>query len=232
MGIENIKRELQALANPQKAKDLQWFFKTGVGQYGAGDQFIGIVVPNIRKVVKLYWDVVDLSDIQKLLESPTHEFRLAALLILVKQYPKNKKTIYDFYLKNTKYINNWDLVDLSCHHIIGAYCYEHKDSSIIESLSQTTDLWKKRISIVSTAYFIKNNDFDLTIKICKTLLNDSHDLIHKAVGWMLREVGKRDQKVLTDFLDIYALQMPRTALRYSIEKFPEPLRLHYLKLKP
>lgn len=231
MELSILTSQLQSLGNPQKAKDLQWFFKTGKGQYAEGDQFVGIVVPNIRKVVNLYWDVIDLSEVQQLLLSPFHEFRLCALLILVKKYPSDQENIYNFYLKNLEYINNWDLVDLSCHHIIGNYSYEHKDYSILYKLSQSTNLWEKRISIVSTTYFIRNNYFEPTIEISKTLLVDPHDLIHKAVGWMLREVGKRDQKMLTDFLDEHALVMPRTMLRYSIEKFPETLRQHYLKRK-
>jgi len=231
MSQNQVAKELDRLANPAKAKDYQWFFKTGKGQYGEGDIFLGISVPHQRQVANLYWDVVDLPQIGELLKSPIHEYRLTALIILVKQYPKNKKNIYDFYLKNLKHINNWDLVDVSCLKIVGAYCYEHHDYSILLKLSQSHSLWERRISMISTAFFIDRMDFTPTITIAKTLLNDPHDLIHKAVGWMLREVGKRDLKVLTDFLNQYTLHMPRTALRYAIEKFPETLRLYYLKLK-
>ncbi|MCX6726763.1 MAG: DNA alkylation repair protein [Candidatus Shapirobacteria bacterium] len=238
MNLSSLVSDLQSLANPAKAKDLKWFFKTGPGQYGAGDQFIGIIVPDIRKLVKLYWDVLDLSEVEILLHNPIHEFRLTALLILVKKlsaaksarggYSQSKENIYQFYLTNLKYINNWDLVDLSSRDIIGAYCFEHQNYSILTKLSQSNDLWEKRIAIVSTYFLIKRGIFSPTLTISLILLNDSHDLIHKAVGWMLREVGNRDQKILTDFLDRHCLKMPRTALRYAIEKFPDPLRFHYL----
>jgi len=235
MNLSSLVSDLNSCASPTKAKNLTWFFKTGPDQYGAGDQFLGIVVPDIRKLVRFYWDVLDLSEVKTLLHNPIHEFRLTALLILVKQYQKSdtvaRQTIYKFYLKHLKFINNWDLVDLSSRDIIGAYCYEHKKYSILTKLSQSKDLWEKRISIVSTYFLIKKDIFSPTLTISQSLLSDSHDLIHKAVGWMLREVGKRDQKILTDFLDQHYLKMPRTALRYAIEKFPDPLRLHYLKLK-
>ena len=230
--VQQLTSQLQSLANPQKAKDLSWFFKTGPGQYGEGDKFLGIVVPLQRNLVKLYWDTVTLNYIQQLLDSPYHEYRLTGLLILVKQYPNNKKNVFDFYLKNTKNINNWDLVDLSSRDIVGAYCFEQKNYSILTKLSRSKDLWEKRTSIVSTAFYIKNLDFIPTLEISKTLLSDPHDLIHKAVGWMLREVGKRNQKPLIDFLDQHHSQMPRTALRYAIERLPESLRLYYLHLKP
>lgn len=235
MNLSSLVSDLQSQASPAKAKNLSWFFKTGPNQYGAGDQFLGIVVPDIRKLVKLYWDVLDLAEIESLLHSPIHEFRLTALLILVEQYQKSdtvaRQNLYSFYLKHTKFINNWDLVDLSSRDIIGAYCFEHQNYSILTKLSQSKDLWKKRISIVSTYYLIKKDVFSPTLTISQTLLSDPHDLIHKTVGWMLREVGNRNQKILTDFLDQHCLKMPRTALRYAIEKFPDPLRLHYLKLK-
>jgi len=228
-------RELNSLKNPTKAKDLSWFFKTGPGQYGAGDKFLGIVVPLQRQLVRLYWDVINLTEIQILLKSPYHEFRLIALLILVRQYQtgddKTKKNIYNFYLKNLKYVNNWDLVDLSARDIIGAYCFEHQNYSILTKLSQSTNLWKKRISLVSTHFLIKKDIFSPTLAISRALLTDPHDLIHKALGWMLREVGNRSLPTLIDFLDTYAVNLPRTALRYAIEKFPPDLRLHYLKLK-
>lgn len=230
--LNSLVSELKSLTNPPKAKDLSWFFKTNPGQYGEGDKFLGIVVPLQRKLVNLYWDTITLSDIQALLDSPYHEFRLTGLLILVKQYPKNKKSIFDFYLQNTSRVNNWDLVDLSCRDIVGAYCYENNNYSILTKLSKSKDLWEKRISIVSTAFYIKNNHFSPTLEISQALLSDPHDLIHKAVGWMLREVGKKDQKTLLNFLDQFYSQMSRTTLRYAIEKLPEDLRLYYLHLKP
>lgn len=236
MNLNSIIADLKKQANPIKAKNCLWFFKTKKGEYGYGDKFLGLTVPQVRTIVKKYQKIITLSDTISLLQNPYHECRLAALLILVYQYShgddRTQKLIFNLYLAHTKFINNWDLVDLSAHHIIGAYCYEQKDSSILYSLSKSQDLWEKRISIVSTAFYIKSKDFTPTLTISKTLLNDPHDLIHKAVGWMLREVGKRDQKTLTNFLDKYVLDLPRTALRYSIERLPEPLRLHYLKLKP
>ena len=230
MSLQLLTNHLHSLANPRKAKDLQWFFKTGPGEYGEGDQFIGIVVPQLRLAVKMYWDTIDLADVQELLKSPVHEFRLVGMLILVKKFSQsNQKEIYNFYLKNTQYINNWDLVDLSCHHIIGEYLLD-KPRDILYKLANSPSLWERRISVISTFNFIVNHDFADSLKIAKILLNDKHDLIHKAVGWMLREIGKRDLPTLIDFLDEYTLKMPRTTLRYAIEKLPEPQRQHYLHL--
>lgn len=233
--IDSLISDLKKLSNPTKAKNCLWFFKTGKGQYGEGDKFLGISNPQIRILVKKYQKTINLSETISLLQNPYHECRLTALLILVYQFShgddRTKKIIFNLYLAYTKFINNWDLVDLSARDIIGQYCYEQQDCSILYSLSKSSDLWEKRISIISTAFYIRNNDFTPTIKISETLLTDPHDLIHKAVGWMLREVGKRNQKILTNFLDQHVLQMPRTALRYSIEKFPENLRLHYLKIR-
>lgn len=229
--LQKLVTALHSQANPQKAKDLQWFFKTEPGEYAEGDKFLGIMVPHQRRLSRLYWDTLSLKDVEELLHSPFHEFRLTALMILVKHFSQNPEAVKNLYLSNTKYMNNWDLVDSSCHKILGVYCYEHNNYSILTKLSRSANLWEKRIAMVSTAWYIKNLDFRPTLEIAKTLLNDPHDLIHKAVGWMLREVGNRDQKVLTDFLDEYTLRLPRTALRYAIEKFPSDLRLHYLKLK-
>lgn len=231
MSLIQLTTEIDRLKNPTKAKDLQWFFKTGPGQYGEGDQFLGIVVPLQRQLVKLYWDTVNLHDIQVLLNSQYHEYRLIGLLILVNQYSQNPDDIFNFYLQSTSRINNWDLVDLSCHKIVGRYCYDHHNYSVLIKLAHSSNLWERRIAIVATAYFIGKLDFTPTIAVAKILLTDSHDLIHKAVGWMLREVGKRHQKVLTDFLDEFTLLMPRTALRYAIEKLPETQRQYYLKLR-
>jgi len=231
MNYQTILAEIKSLANPTRAKNLSWFFKTGPGEYGEGDKFLGLTVPQVRSLVKIYWDLLDLSDIEKLLHSPIHECRLFALLVLAKHYPRYPKKVFDLYLKNTKYINNWDLVDISSRDISGRYCFETKDYSILYKLSKSQDLWEKRISITSTNYLIHRHIFSPTLTIAKTLLVDPHDLIHKGVGWMLREVGKVDQKTLTDFLDVYTLKMPRTALRYAIERLPEDCRFHYLKLK-
>ena len=224
----NVKKDLQKLANPEKAKLLQGFFKTGKGEYGEGDIFLGINVPVQRKIAKKYREL-KLNDIQLLLNSKIHEHRLVALLILVDKYEKTKnKEIVDFYLSNTKNINNWDLVDLTAHKILGDYLV-NKERSLLYNLANSNDLWEKRISMIATAAFIKNNDFKDALKIAEILLNDNHDLIHKAVGWMLREIGKKDQDTEETFLKKYYKQMPRTMLRYAIEKFEESKRQAYLK---
>ena len=229
--LQNLKKDLEKLRNPIKAKLLAGFFKTGKGEYGEGDVFLGITVPKQREVSKKYKDL-DLDSIQELLKTNIHEFRLTALFILVAQYQKaddkKKKVIVDFYLKNTKNINNWDLVDLSSHKILGDYLLK-RDKKILYKLAKSKNLWERRIAIITTAAFIKNDSFEDTLEISKILQSDSHDLIHKAVGWMLREVGKRDQKVEEDFLKKYYKSIPRTMLRYAIEKFDEKKRKFYLE---
>jgi len=224
----DFKKELKNKANPKRAKITQRFFKTGPGEYGEGDVFLGIVAPEIRKLVKKYSDL-KIKEIIRLLHSKIHEERLTALLIMVKKFQieKNKEKIYNLYLKNTKYINNWDLVDLSANKIVGDYLLD-KPKSILYKLAKSKSIWERRISIIATFNFIKNNEFEETLKIAKILLNDKHDLIHKAVGWMLREIGKRDLKIEEEFLKKYYPKMPRTMLRYAIEKFPEKKRKQYL----
>ena len=226
-----IRLELKSLANLEKARVLRRFFKTGKGEYAEGDIFLGIQVPQIRAIAKKYPNL-ELNKIQQLLNSKIHEERLIALLILSDRYKNSpdKEKIFNFYLTNIKNINNWDLVDLSAPQIIGAHLL-NKDRKILYTLANSKNLWKKRISIVSTYFFIHNNDFQDAIKISQLLLNDSHDLIHKAVGWMLREVGKRDQSLLKTFLKQNYKNMPRTMLRYAIEKFPEEKRKSYLNRK-
>jgi len=228
MSLDDLKLDLRKEANSEKAKIFQRFFKTGRGEYGEGDIFLGIPVPKQRKIAMKH-KLLALKDVQLLLKSKIHEERLTALLILVNNCKKseNKSEIYDFYLKNTKNINNWDLVDFSAHAIIGAYL-EDKDRSILYKLAKSSNLWERRIAIISTFHFIKNNDFSDTLKIAEILLNDKHDLIHKAVGWMLREIGKMDISVLENFLKKNYHSMPRTMLRYAIEKFPEKKRKMYL----
>jgi len=229
--IKEIKKDFIKLENPTKAQILSGFFKTGKGQYGEGDVFLGITVPLQRKLAGKYLNL-KMSDIQKLLNSKIHEHRLTALFILIAQYQKSnletKEKIVNFYLKNLKNINNWDLVDLSAPKILGHYLQD-KDKSLLYELAKSNNLWKKRISIFTTYTFIKNKQFDNTLKIAELLLNDKHDLIHKAVGWMLREIGKIDQKTEEIFLKKYYKIMPRTMLRYAIEKFPEEKRKYYLK---
>lgn len=226
----NLKQDVSYLANPAKAKILARFFKTGPGQYGEGDKFLGLTVPQCRNLVRKHKDL-SLSDATQLLHSQFHEERLIALLILVHNFQKDPKNIYDLYLKSTKYINNWDLVDLTAPRIIGEYLLD-KPIDILFKLAKSKSLWERRIAILSTFAFIYKGDPKPTTQIAKMLLQDKEDLIHKAVGWMLREVGKRcSQKVLTNFLDKHYKVMPRTMLRYSIERFPTSLRVKYLKAR-
>ncbi|MDO8658403.1 MAG: DNA alkylation repair protein [Candidatus Levybacteria bacterium] len=227
---KNIEKDLLTLKNPKKAKILQRFFKTGKGEYGEGDIFLGITVPQQRIIAEKYIDTT-LIELQNLLSSKIHEYRLISLLILINKYKKSgetgKKEIFDFYLKNTKYINNWDLVDLSAPNIVGEYLL-NKNKSVLYKLAKSKNLWDRRIAIISTYPFIKNNNFDNTLKISEILLDDKHDLIQKAVGWMLREIGKRNQKKEEEFLQKYYKTMPRTMLRYAIERFDENKRKFYL----
>ncbi len=228
--MPTLKQELQKLKNPEKAKVYLRFFKTGKGEYGEGDTFLGVTVPEQRKIAKKYINL-SFEELQELLSSNIHEYRSGSLFILIDKYRKSdetrKKEIFDFYLKNTTNINNWDLVDISAPHIIGDYLL-NKNRKILYKLANSKNLWEKRISIISTFAFIRNNEFEDTLNISKILLNDNHDLIHKAVGWMLREVGKKDQKIEENFLEKYHKTMPRTMLRYSIEKFDENKRKYYL----
>lgn len=229
--INQIKKDLYSFSSPQKALILQRFFKTGKGEYGEGDKFLGVTVPQIRKIVNIFWKEVNLVDCLALLHSPLHEERLCSLLLLVKKYQKQQnkqEEIYQIYLKNTKYINNWDLVDLSAQHIVGAFIKD-KNKDILCRFARSSCLWERRISIISTFYYLYRKDPSLTLIIAKLLLNDQEDLIHKAVGWMLREVGKRcSQETLETFLQKNYQKMPRTMLRYSIERLPEMRRKMYL----
>jgi len=230
-----VKKALKDLAKPKKGKILSRFFKTGKGEYGYGDVFLGISVPNQRKVAGNFKEL-PLSQTAKLLKSRVHEHRLTALLILVGQFQKaeekKKKQIFDLYLKNYKYINNWDLVDLSAPKIIGAYLLEKPEKrKVLYQLARSKNLWKKRIAMLSTYTFIKNNQFEDPLKIAGILLDDKHDLIHKAVGWMLREIGKINQKEEELFLKKHYKTMPRTMLRYAIERFEEKKRKLYLEGK-
>ena len=236
--LKSLKSDLQKSANREKALQLQKFFKTKKGEYAEGDIFLGISVPEQRKTALKYKDL-PLADLQELLNSDIHEYRLVSLLILIQKYKKaeiennekNKEEIFSFYLKNTKNINNWDLVDLSSPNIVGNYLLNknEKEKSVLYKLAKSSNLWEKRISVLATFMFIKNNQFQDSVNIAEILLKDNHDLIHKAVGWMLRELGKKNEKELISFLDKYKSKMPRTMLRYSIEKFPEEKRKSYLK---
>ena len=231
MSLTEIKKEIKKNADPRKAELLQRFFKTGLGQYGEGDIFLGIMVPVQRSIVKKYKHL-SLKDLKVLLNSGIHEERLIALLILVEQYKKGdeqkKEDIFAFYHLHRKRINNWDLVDLTAHSISGSYLMD-KDKSLLYKLAESENIWDRRIAVMSTFYFIKYNVFDDALCIAEKLINDKHDLIHKAVGWMLREIGNRDMNTEEGFLEKHYKKMPRTMLRYAIEKFPEKKRLAYLK---
>ncbi|MFT4303875.1 MAG: DNA alkylation repair protein [Candidatus Woesearchaeota archaeon] len=230
---ERIIKELKLKSNLERKNILQRFFKTGKGEYGEGDIFLGVTVPEIRKIAKKY-SSISFIEINKILKTRIHEQRLVALLILVEKYDKSnqkqKEIIFNFYIKNTKYINNWDLIDVTAPKIIGDYIFHNSNKKrILYEFAKSNNLWKKRISIISTYYFIKNQRYNETLIISKILLFDKHDLIHKAVGWMLREVGKQEQKILEIFLKEYFHNMPRTMLRYAIEKFPEKKQKYYLR---
>ncbi|MBC8551714.1 MAG: DNA alkylation repair protein [Candidatus Brocadiales bacterium] len=231
MTPQEIFDHLHCLANPEIAEHFQRFFKTAKGEYGYGDKFLGIRVPHIRQSVKKY-KTAPLSFVKEFLQSEYHEIRLFALLLLVLRFskgsPDEEEKIYSIYLNNTRYINNWDLVDSSAHHIIGSYL-EEKDKGILYELSKSSSLWERRIAIMATFYFIKKNKFTDTLQISKQLLTDQEDLIHKAVGWMLREAGKRNLVEETGFLKSHYKTMPRTMLRYAIEKFSKEERQKYLK---
>lgn len=218
-----LKADMETLADPEKAAILSRFFKTGKGQYGEGDIFLGVMVPGQRRIAKKY-ETLSLKDIRKLLSSKIHEHRLVALIILVNQYKKgdehDRDKIVDFYLRYSKYINNWDLVDLSAPNIPGEYLL-NKDRAVLYRLARSKNLWERRIAIMSTFAFIRKNDFEDALRISALLLHDDHDLIHKAVGWMLREVGKRDFKAEEDFLKEHYRVMPRTMLRYAVERFDQ-----------
>lgn len=231
--LAQLQQDLNDCINPEKAAFYPRFFKTGKGQYGEGDIFLGITVPQIRQVVKKYVKTATLHDIKALMLDPIHERRAAGIFILVAQFKKSldlhqQKSIYDFYLEHTKGINNWDLVDGSAAQIVGAYLYD-KDRSTLYALVQSSNMWEQRIAIIATFDFIRKGDFTDTLQLATILVEHPHDLIQKAVGWMLREVGKRDVDTLMQFLNTHYQTMPRTMLRYAIEKFPEPVRQAYLR---
>ena len=229
--LNTIQTHLRGLADPVIAKVLQGFFKTAPGQYGAGDIFLGIKVPTLRALVKTYRGT-NPATIAALLQSEFHEERSFALLLLMDFYQRGgaeeKRQAYELYLANTARINNWDLVDVSAPHIVGHYLSD-KPRQKLYQLVQSDSLWERRIAIVATFHFIRCNNFDDTLKIAEYLLADTHDLIHKAVGWMLREVGKRDLATEEKFLQQHCRNMPRTMLRYAIERFPEMKRQQYLE---
>lgn len=267
--LDSLKKELLAGSDKDKAIFLQRFFKTGKGEYAEGDVFLGITVPETRKVAGKYFKDLTLEETEELLHSKYHEERLAALIIMVEKFnrgddnslgviPRNlprgkagrrisrsllrrddkksdeniREEIYNLYLANTQHINNWDLVDLSADRIVGVYLYQKGVHKKLVELAKSQSLWERRIAMIATYSFIKKGDAEETLKIAEILLKDKHDLIHKAVGWMLREVGKRcSGELLKEFLNKHAASMPRTMLRYAIEKLPEEERKYYLGLK-
>lgn len=227
-----IKRELKAVARPEKAAFYPKFFKAAPGEYGEGDRFLGVVVPDQRKIARKYRDLPR-QELDKLLADPFHECRLTALFILVHQFEKTtdsqtRKTIIDYYLSQTPAVNNWDLVDASSHKLLGAWLCDQTNRNILKRLSGSSCLWEQRIAVVATYALIQKGDFDATLTLAEQMLNHPHDLIHKATGWMLREVGKRNAASLEAFLNQHAAAMPRTMLRYSIEKLPPAKRKHYM----
>ena len=231
MIAKEVINELKILATEDRRKSNEWFFKTNKGEYGYGDIFLGVRMPDIRKVAKKFSPKIALKELTELIQSPIHEVRLCALIILVNQYKKgNFSKIFEYYIRQISFINNWDLVDSSAPYIVGDYLYNNPDErSILFEFVHSENLWVRRISIVSTFTLIKNNQFNETLQIAKILLNDKHDLIHKAVGWMLREVYKRDQDLIRTFLKQNYAQLPRTTLRYAIERMDEVERLLFLK---
>lgn len=233
--LSDIKKSLRNLATSERAKVSAWFFKTGKGEYGEGDKFLGITVPDQRKVAKKFRDL-SLKDLKQLLDSAWHEERLTALYILVDKFmrsePAGQREVYNFYLKNLYCVNNWDLVDSSAHKILGAYMLTNGiDHKLLERLAASHDLWERRVAVLTTFAFIAAGNLDTSFSLAEKLRHDQHDLIHKAVGWMLREAGKIDLQRLDKFLDQYAVELPRTMLRYAIEKFPESKRQHYLRMR-
>ncbi len=230
---EQIIAKLQDKAIPEKAEFYPNFFKTGPGEYGEGDKFLGVIVPEQRKVAKMVAKDISYEEVDHLLKNPYHEVRLCALFTLVYKYQKLKseaeqKELVEFYLDHVDYINNWDLVDTTCHPILGHY-YQNRDKKLFYDFAKSGHLWKQRIAMITSLYWIKRGEFEDALAFAEILRNHPHDLMHKAVGWMLREIGKMDMDVEMDFLKKYYSEMPRTMLRYAIEKFPEDLRQDFLK---
>jgi 3-methyladenine DNA glycosylase AlkD len=229
--VQEIRARLKKLGSKEKAEVFRSFFKTGPGEYGEDDIFLGVTVPELRRLAASY-QAITLREVTQLLRSTIHEERLLALLILCRAYTSGdghiQKRIYELYLENTRHVNNWDLVDASAEHIVGASLMG-KSKKILHDLTRSNNLWERRIAVMATFHFIKRGKFEETLKIARILLADKEDLIHKAVGWMLREIGKRDIRVEERFLKGHHMEMPRTMLRYAIERFPESQRQRYLR---
>lgn len=232
--VKEIQEALAILSIPEKAEFFPKFFKTGKGEYGEGDLFLGVKVPDQRSVAKEYFAKISLEELSELLSSKFHEHRLAALFMLIHKFEKTKDAtakdeIVDFYLNHLQYINNWDLVDSSCYKILGRYAFENQKEDILRKLSCSGQMWHKRIAVVGTMHHVKKGSFELTKELVTNNLKHAHDLIHKANGWLLREIGKKNEKELVSYLNVYYKEMPRTCLRYAIEKLDEKLRQGYLK---
>ena len=232
--LNEIKESLAILAIPEKAAFLPRFFKTGKGEYGEGDQFIGVIVPDQRKVAKEYFSKITLKELSELLSSEIHEHRLTALLMLISKFEKTKEQtvkdeIVEFYLNHLQCINNWDLVDTSCYKILGRYAFENQKENLLKNLADSDQMWHKRIAVVGTMHYIKKGSFNLTKEFVTQNLHHPHDLMHKANGWLLREMGNKDESELITYLNQHYKEMPRTCLRYAIEKLNEELRQDYLK---
>lgn len=231
---KEIKLALLDLSVEEKRLFYPRYFKAGKGEYAEGDEFIGVSVPDQRKVAKFFSGLVQLSEIFLLLQSEVHEHRLCALFMLVGKFEKSKdqrqrEEIVNFYLEHLAYVNNWDLVDSSCYKLLGVYCYHEEIQDLLLDLAEQKSMWSHRVAVVATLYFIKQGCFDLTLKLVRTHMNHKHDLMQKANGWMLREIGKKDEEVLLEFLTQHYSTMPRTTLRYSIERLDEPIRQSFLK---
>lgn len=232
--IKEIQEALAVLSIPEKAAFFPKFFKTGKGEYGEGDLFLGVKVPDQRAVAKEYYSKISLDELSGLLSSKYHEHRLTALFILILKFEKTKDKavkdeIVEFYLNHLQYVNNWDLVDSSCYKILGRYAFENKKEDLLKKLSDSEEMWHKRIAVVGTMHYVKKGSFDLTKEFVTQNLKHTHDLMHKANGWLLREMGQKNEKELIDYLNKYYKEMPRTCLRYAIEKLDEDLRQDYLK---
>ena len=230
VALRSVRRDLRKVSTPERARSNQWFFKTAPGEYGAGDRFLGVSVPHIRALARVYRDM-SLTHLARLLQSPWHEERLLALLVLVGQYARGddptRRSIHRLYLRNTRWINNWDLVDSSAAQIVGAHLAKG-DRRLLHRLARSRSVWERRIAMIATFHYIRQGDVVDALAVAALLRDDEHDLIHKAVGWMLREIGKRERRAEERFLTRYARRMPRTMLRYAIEKFPPSLRRKYL----
>ncbi|MCI3938824.1 DNA alkylation repair protein [Chryseobacterium aahli] len=232
--LKEIKESLAVLSIPEKAAFFPKFFKTGKGEYGEGDLFLGVTVPDQRSVAKEFYSKISLKELSELISSPYHEHRLTALLMLIFKFEKTKDQavkdeVVEFYLSHLPHINNWDLVDTSCYKVLGRYAFENQKESLLKELSKSDQMWYKRIAVVGTMYYVKKGSFELTKEFVTQNLHHPHDLMHKANGWLLREMGNKNEAELIDYLNKYYKEMPRTCLRYAIEKLDEELRQDYLK---